>query len=655
MLLPRLALRRGRPHPRDAGRAAASTLKDRLCQGAYPVHELAGSSSPTWGRRGARRVPDLRHVRPAGLPAHARGQVPAPVQLAPDQGQQHGPGAHVVPPRHLERLPVHGGVRRARRARLGGDAVRHVLHRDAPDRRSRVGARRRLHGAERPPVHARDRGGQGGAHGEPAGGHPLGRADRRHRDLEHGAGAGGPGLGPDRGGRRPAGLWPSTTGRTPSASGIRDYDAQSSQRPIAIHALEHLASTDRGVIMLRKIVPNSRPHSAGRSRSARARAVAGAPIATVCQDTVLRIPPSPDPEADRRLLLETGRRVVHGRTACGHARTAMPELPDVTVYVEALAPRIVGRSGSTGVRLASPFVLRTVRSADSTRGAAGDGRRAAAARQADRARARGRPLPRHPPDDRRAGCAGSAPGAKPPGKVGLAAFDFPTGTLVAHRGGHEEARVAPPGARARTALAALDPGGLEVLEADAARRSPPRCARENHTLKRALTDPRLFSGIGNAYSDEILHRARLSPLAADVAARRRGDRRGSTTPTREVARRVDRAAARARRATAFPEKVTAFREGMAVHGRFGKPCPVCGAPVQRIRLRRQRDQLLRALPDRRPAARRPSALAAAPRRLAAHARRARRAPLPVTAAHIRSPGVGEGLVVTSGAGDHAGA
>jgi formamidopyrimidine-DNA glycosylase len=129
------------------------------------------------------------------------------------------------------------------------------------------------------------------------------------------------------------------------------------------------------------------------------------------------------------------------------------------------------------------------------------------------------------------------------------------------------------------ALRAFDPGGLEVLEADAAAFRA-ALARENHTLKRALTDPRLFSGIGNAYSDEILHRARLSParrtsqLAEDENARLHA-------AVRETLREwIDRLEAEA--AGAFPEKVTAFREGMAVHGRHGKPCPACGSPVQRI-------------------------------------------------------------------------
>ncbi len=132
----------------------------------------------------------------------------------------------------------------------------------------------------------------------------------------------------------------------------------------------------------------------------------------------------------------------------------------------------------------------------------------------------------------------------------------------------------------RAALAEFERGGLEVLDAGPARFRE-ALTRENHTLKRALTDPRLFSGIGNAYSDEILHRARLSPGAAHPPADRRGDRAGSTArATGVLGEWSDRLGAEA--AKGFPEKVTAFREGMAVHGRYGKPCPDCGSPVQRI-------------------------------------------------------------------------
>ena len=247
----------------------------------------------------------------------SRRQVPASVQLAPDQGQQHGPGAHVVPPRHLERLPVHGGVRRARRARLGGDAVRHVLHRDPPHRRSRVGARRRLHGPERPPVHARDRGGQGGAHRRAGRWSSAGPCPSTtptpgtwswRRWTRRGAS-------PRRRSRGRASASP-TTGRTRSASGIRPTTTRS-------RASGRSPST-RSSTWPRRTAASSCCGRSCATASARSRPVAirasscggpGPPIATVCQDTVLRIPPAPDAEADRRLLLETGRRVVHGRPA----------------------------------------------------------------------------------------------------------------------------------------------------------------------------------------------------------------------------------------------------------------------------------------------------------------------------------------------------
>jgi formamidopyrimidine-DNA glycosylase len=172
-----------------------------------------------------------------------------------------------------------------------------------------------------------------------------------------------------------------------------------------------------------------------------------------------------------------------------------------------------------------------------------------------------------------------ARGAKGPGRGTLALFDFPGGTLALTEAGTRR-RASLHLVRGEAALAAMDRGGIEVLTADrsafaAALRS------ENHTLKRALTDPRLFAGIGNAYSDEILHAARLSPLAL---TRRLTDDE-VTRLYRAAGETLTRWTERLRRETgaAFPEKVTAFREGMAVHGRFGLPCPVCGSKVQRIR------------------------------------------------------------------------
>jgi formamidopyrimidine-DNA glycosylase len=170
-------------------------------------------------------------------------------------------------------------------------------------------------------------------------------------------------------------------------------------------------------------------------------------------------------------------------------------------------------------------------------------------------------------------------GAKPPGKIGLATFDFPDGTLLLTEASKKH-RASLHVVRGESALAAHNPGGLDVLAADlpafrAALQS------ESHTLKRALTDPRLFDGIGNAYSDEILHAAKLSPFQAtgrlsdaEIARLHEATRQ---TLLDWIAR------LRAETGAGFPEKVTAFREGMAVHGRYKQPCPVCGSPVQRIR------------------------------------------------------------------------
>jgi formamidopyrimidine-DNA glycosylase len=161
----------------------------------------------------------------------------------------------------------------------------------------------------------------------------------------------------------------------------------------------------------------------------------------------------------------------------------------------------------------------------------------------------------------------------------LATFHFPPGTLYFTEAGTTR-RASLHLVHGASALAAFDRGGLEVLDADLAQFAA-RLQSENHTLKRALTDPRLFSGIGNAYSDEILHRARLSPLAlttrlpVDEVERLHAATRTVLTEWTDRLRRET--------GSAFPETVTAFREGMAVHGRFGQPCPVCGAPVQRIR------------------------------------------------------------------------
>ena len=254
----------------------------------------------------------------------------------------------------------------------------------------------------------------------------------------------------------------------------------------------------------------------------------------------------------------------------------MPELPDITVYVEALEERTVGRTLER-VRIASPFLVRTV-----TPGLAeAEGRTVREVRRLGKRIAIGVEggvwLVLH------LMIAGRlhwrATGAKLAGRQALAAFDFPNGALTLSEAGSKK-RASLHLAAGEEGLRALDPGGLEPLEAGveefgAVLRSA------NHTLKRALTDPRLFSGIGNAYSDEILHQAMLSPAAltqkldVEMIARLHCAVRETL---REWIVRL-----RAEAAGGFPEKVTAFRKAMAVHGRYGLPCPRCGEKVQRIR------------------------------------------------------------------------
>jgi formamidopyrimidine-DNA glycosylase len=254
----------------------------------------------------------------------------------------------------------------------------------------------------------------------------------------------------------------------------------------------------------------------------------------------------------------------------------MPELPDVTAYLAALEPRVLGQP-LTGIRLASPFVLRSV----------DPPLREAFGRKVIALRRVGKRVVLALEDDLfvviHLMIAGrlqwrDAPAAKVPGKLGLAAFDFPGSTLLLTEAGTKK-RAALHLVRGEAALAAHDAGGIDPLAADlAAFREA--LTRESHTVKRALTDPRFFSGIGNAYSDEILHAARLSPvrltrqLTDEEVARLHGATRSTLTTW------IDRLVAEAR--AAWPVKVTAFRPDMAVHGRFGQACPVCGAPVQRI-------------------------------------------------------------------------
>ena len=253
----------------------------------------------------------------------------------------------------------------------------------------------------------------------------------------------------------------------------------------------------------------------------------------------------------------------------------MPELPDVELYCAALRREIVGRPLQQ-VRIVSPFLVRSIAPplADA------EGRTVAGVFRVGKrivwdledewffvfhlmvaGRFRWKPT-----------------GAALPGRISLAAFDFSTGTLVLTEAGSRK-RASLHVVTGRGALASHDPGGLEPLEAPL-EAFEGRLRLENHTLKRSLTDPHLFSGIGNAYSDEILHEARLSPvvltsrLTEDEVARLY---RATQRVLREWTRRL-----REEAGERFPEKVTAFREGMAVHGRFGQPCRACGTPVQRI-------------------------------------------------------------------------
>jgi formamidopyrimidine-DNA glycosylase len=299
----------------------------------------------------------------------------------------------------------------------------------------------------------------------------------------------------------------------------------------------------------------------------------------------------------------------------------MPEIPDIEAYIEALRPRIVGET-LLGIRLANPFLLRTV---EPPLGAVAGGRVdrverlgkrivlevTAASGEADAAaRANAGPgagLAAQPADAPSGSVAppaavpsGSDASAAPvlivvhlmiagrlhwkekgsaiPKGSGLAAFDFTSGTLVLVEAGKKR-RASLRLVKGREALAALDPGGLEVVGSSLEDFEAALC-RENRTVKRVLTDPHVISGIGNAYSDEILHRARMSPLkqtraleAAEIAALH-------AAVTEVLEEWTERLRAEAR--TSFPEKVTAFRPEMAVHGRFGLPCPDCGATVRRI-------------------------------------------------------------------------
>jgi formamidopyrimidine-DNA glycosylase len=253
----------------------------------------------------------------------------------------------------------------------------------------------------------------------------------------------------------------------------------------------------------------------------------------------------------------------------------VPELPDIELYLHALRPRILNQRLER-IRVASPFLIRSFDPPiDQANGKAVIGLRRLGKRLvwalegelflvihlmiAGRFKA-------------------LQPGAKIPGKVGLAAFDFPELSLIlTEAGSQRRASLYLVGGEAE--LAAHDPGGLEVLTSTIAQFGE-ALTRENHTLKRALTDPHLLSGVGNAYSDEILHAAKMSPmlltgrLSPEQIESLHAHTIGVLTKWRDdlIAETGDR----------FPEKVTAFRDGMAAHGRYGQPCPVCGTPIQRI-------------------------------------------------------------------------
>ena len=256
----------------------------------------------------------------------------------------------------------------------------------------------------------------------------------------------------------------------------------------------------------------------------------------------------------------------------------MPELPDITVYAESLEAKVQGATLSR-VKIGTPFLLRTaVPPLDSTfgrhvRAIERLGKRVVIALEADlflvvHLMIAGR-LHWHPS------------GGKAPAKGALARFEFDgVGTLALTEAGTQR-RASLHVVDGRAALQAMDPGGIDVLSCSGAEFAQ-RLTAQNHTLKRALTNPQLFSGIGNAYADEIAHRARLSPLTLtrrlDAASVQRLLDAARTVLTEWTARLRDEAAAHG----GWPRKVTAFHPEMAVHGRYGQPCPVCGTPVQRI-------------------------------------------------------------------------
>jgi formamidopyrimidine-DNA glycosylase len=254
----------------------------------------------------------------------------------------------------------------------------------------------------------------------------------------------------------------------------------------------------------------------------------------------------------------------------------MPELPDIAAYITALEPRVLGRPIDR-VRIASPFVVRTADPPIS----------AVEGRTVRELRRIGKRIAIGVDDDLwlvlHLMIAGrlhwKAPGVKLSGRNALAAIDFPDGSLTLSEAGTKH-RASVAVVRGEEALRALDPAGIDVFDSDlAAFRAA--LTRENHTLKRALTDPHVLSGIGNAYSDEILHAAQLSPVLLTQKLTDEQWERLFTATRQTLALWIQRLQKEAQER--FPEHVTAFRDDMAVHGRYGKPCPVCGEPVRRIR------------------------------------------------------------------------
>jgi len=256
----------------------------------------------------------------------------------------------------------------------------------------------------------------------------------------------------------------------------------------------------------------------------------------------------------------------------------MPELPDITIYLDALAPRIVGQPLERA-RVVSPSLLRTV---DPPLGAA-EGRKVVGLRRIGKrivwemegklflvfhlmiaGRFKWRPE-----------------GTSAPAKVGLASFDFPTGTLLLTEASPKK-RASLYVVGSEAGLTAHDPGGLDVLAADLTAFTA-RLHSESHTLKRALTDPHLFDGIGNWLSDEILHAAKLSLFQLTTKLTDQETRRLYDAVQQTTRLWIERLRAEIAGGAKFPEKVSAFKEGMAVHGRYKEPCPVCGSPIQRIR------------------------------------------------------------------------